>query len=101
MSAAIFRAWNCVSYSYDGATELSFLVQDLSVRCGDSAEHQQVVAVAWALVVVWPIGMVLLYAALLAPLGLGSADAGAVLAGPAPEFPFRGVLAVGASPGAF
>eukprot|EP00966_Prymnesium_polylepis_P193478 4484701-Prymnesium_polylepis.2 len=40
--------------------------QDLSVRC-DSPEHQEIIAVAWILCAIWPIGMVLVYAALLVP----------------------------------
>eukprot|EP00966_Prymnesium_polylepis_P006216 142608-Prymnesium_polylepis.1 len=45
----------------------SYLNLDLSVRCDGSSEHAEVLAVAWPMVVLWPIGMVAGYAALLAP----------------------------------
>jgi len=38
------------------------------VRCDGSEEHSEILSVAWILVAVWPIGMVVLYAALLIPL---------------------------------
>ena len=65
--ARIFRAWYCISYAYDETTRHSFLAEDLSVRCDGSEEHDNIMAVAWGLVVIWPIGMVLLYAAILIP----------------------------------
>jgi len=67
VSAAVFRAWHCISFSYDDLEEHSFLEQDLSVRCDGSDRHKQVLAVAWGLVAIWPIGMVLLYVVVLLP----------------------------------
>jgi hypothetical protein len=56
-----------MSYAYDSVEEHSFLAQDLSVRCDGSDEHSSILAVAWGLVIIWPIGMVVLYIALLIP----------------------------------
>ncbi|KAL1525500.1 hypothetical protein AB1Y20_020356 [Prymnesium parvum] len=67
VSASTFRAWHCISFSYDGAHEHAFLAGQLSIRCDGSAEHRAVLAVAWALVAIWPVGMVLTYAILLVP----------------------------------
>ena len=68
VSASLFRAWHCVSFAYNELEEFSYLAQDLSVRCnGNSAEYTKILAVAWPLVVLWPVGMVVLYAALLLP----------------------------------
>jgi len=67
VSASIFRAWHCVAFAYDDLEKQSFLAQDLSVRCDGSDEHSQVLAVAWVLVAIWPVGMVAGYAALLVP----------------------------------
>jgi len=67
VSSSIFRAWNCVSYSYNVEEEHAFLAQDLSVRCDEGSEHDDILMVAWAFVVIWPIGMVLMYAAVLVP----------------------------------
>lgn len=65
VSKAAFQAWNCIDFVDD--TELkSFLRWDLSVQCSTEA-HNVIISVAWALVAIWPIGMVLLYAALLYP----------------------------------
>eukprot|EP00966_Prymnesium_polylepis_P185202 4292401-Prymnesium_polylepis.2 len=67
VSASIFRAWHCLSYAYDDVEERSFLAQDLAVRCDDSAEHNAILRIAWPMVLVWPIGMVAMYAGLLIP----------------------------------
>ena len=50
VSASIFRAWYCIEYSYDDDISNSYLAQDVSVRCDDSAEHKDVLLVAWILV---------------------------------------------------
>jgi hypothetical protein len=91
VSASVFRAWYGVSYSYDDYVEHSFLAQDLSVRCDGSDDHSSILAVAWisacavsrtpdsplltapapdplwTVVCLWPIGMALLYIAVLLP----------------------------------
>jgi len=66
LSADIFRAWYCVGFDYDGTEEHSFLYDEPSIRCNGHAEHNEVLAVAWVLVLLWPIGIVLLYGGLLA-----------------------------------
>ena len=60
LSASIFRAWQCLTFSYDDKAvpieEHAFLAQDLDVRCDDSADYNHIQAVAWVLVGIWPIG---------------------------------------------
>jgi len=69
VSSTIFRAWHCVSFPFnDFGEERSFLAQDMSVSCDESEEYSRVLLVAWILVTIWPVGMVLTYAALLFPL---------------------------------
>jgi hypothetical protein len=68
VSAFVFQAWRCEPFVYDLTEQHSFLGQDLSVRCDDSEEYKRVVATAWLLIVLWPIGMVALYASLLFPV---------------------------------
>jgi hypothetical protein len=68
VSAFVFQAWQCDQFLFSETEEHSFLGQDLSVRCFDSDDHRQIVAVAWILVGLWPVGMVALYAALLYPV---------------------------------
>ena len=68
-SAKAFQASSCVAYKYDADTYHSFLRADLSVRCSDadhtSKDHEAIKAIAWVFIGIWPIGTVLLYAALL------------------------------------
>lgn len=65
--ANIFQAWHCVSFYYHGDEKHSFLASDLAIRCDGSQEHLRVTSLAWALIVVWPIGMLVMYGALLWP----------------------------------
>jgi hypothetical protein len=67
VSAQIFKAWHCLSFAYDETQQHSFLAYDLTIRCDGFAEHNNILFVAWQLVVIWPIGMVALYAVLLVP----------------------------------
>ena len=67
MSASIFRAWDCLTFVYSDAEEHSYLAQDLLVSCDKSPEHVSILAVAWPMVALWPIGSVVMYAALLIP----------------------------------
>ena len=72
VSANIFQAWYCLPYAYDDLdphSEQWFLASDLSVRCDgfESGERVKILAVAWLMVCVWPVGMVILFAAVLFP----------------------------------
>ena len=67
VSASIFRAWHCVTFTYSDDEERSYLAQDLQIRCDDSPEHVSILAVAWPMVALWPVGSVVMYAALLIP----------------------------------
>jgi hypothetical protein len=70
VSAAIFRVWNCVSFYYDENAKQYFLAGDLTVRCDDtSPEYMHLQNLAWVLVALWPIGMLVVYAAMLLPCG--------------------------------
>ena len=53
-------------YAYTNVEELSFLAEDLTVQCGSDA-HNELLVISWVLVLLWPVGMVLLYVALLLP----------------------------------
>ena len=66
VSAGIFKAWLCVAYDVDTeqGTYQSFLVADLSVRC-NNAGHDGILRTAIIYVLVWPIGVPLLYMSLL------------------------------------
>jgi len=68
VSAFIFQAWHCEPFVYDATEDHDFLGRDLSVRCGDFDEHRRIVTTAWVFVVLWPIGMVITYFALLFPV---------------------------------
>ena len=71
VSAAIFASWSCVEYEEDSAagTRVSYLRTDVRVRCtGDgytSDEHDDIKALAAVLLVLWPVGIPLLFLALL------------------------------------
>ena len=67
VSASIFHAWYCVAFTYSDEEELSYLAQDLQIRCDDSPEHFSILTVAWPMVALWPVGSVVMYAALLIP----------------------------------
>jgi hypothetical protein len=74
VSASIFASWSCEPYgSVDAvaimdATEreetIEYLRKDLGVVCHDSDEHKRILTVAYVLMVLWPIGVWVLYAVL-------------------------------------
>ena len=55
-----FQAFPCHDFGPDG----QWLIADVSLRCS-SAEHDRVVALAWLVVLVYPVGLLLFAAALL------------------------------------
>jgi len=71
VSTKIFSANSCVGYGYDDTTspgeDRYFLRDDPSVICYDSDDHKDLITLMWAFAVVWPIGVVVLYAVLLYP----------------------------------
>ena len=80
VSKGIFASWDCVSFELEAGngteaepgTERSFLAEDLRVVCTDAGErgvyHQtQIAALAYVFVLIWPVGMPLLYLAVLIP----------------------------------
>jgi hypothetical protein len=60
VSRTIFSAWDCVAYKSGPTTSISYIRRDVSVECG-SEEHNEVVVVAFFLVLLWPIGMQFLF----------------------------------------
>jgi len=60
VSRTIFSAWDCVAYKSGPTTSISYIRRDMSVECG-SEEHNEVVVVAFFLVLLWPIGMQFLF----------------------------------------
>ena len=67
----VFGAWACHSYELDQSTarHVGFLIADRRVVCTDgdarNDAHEHVKAVAWPLVVLWPVGVPSIYIALL------------------------------------
>ena len=66
---SIFRVWYCESFLYSDVTgvEHTFLAGDLAISCDApfTPEYARLRAIAWVLIFLWPIGMLVLYAALL------------------------------------
>ena len=78
VSKTIFQSWSCIAYEFDGSdlngiSSQSYLINDLSVRCSEKGfknpEHDQIKTIAYILMAIWPVGMVVLYAATLLPCG--------------------------------
>jgi hypothetical protein len=66
ISVDVFQAWSCEAFGYSATEERYYLRQDLSIRCYSSAAHDHVRSVAYPLIVLWPVGILVLYVALLA-----------------------------------
>ena len=66
VARAVFQTWSCEAFGVDDETRerVSYMRSDLSVTCGGS-EHNELVRLSYALLVIWPIGMPCLYLALL------------------------------------
>lgn len=67
----IFSSNSCIGYNSDdrqppGESEF-FLRSDLSVKCYESTEHNELIALMWFFACIWPIGTVVLYSLLLVP----------------------------------
>ena len=62
VSSGAFSAWDCVEFILDSRTDAktSFLRKDLSIECGTEL-HAQVQQIATIWILVWPVGMPLLY----------------------------------------
>lgn len=67
VSMSAFSAWNCVGFAVDDTAEQFFLEHDLAVSCDGSKAYKTVLLVSWLLIAIWPVGMVLMYSALLIP----------------------------------
>ena len=76
IAKAIFASWMCVYYEYDVelGSQHSYLLADPRMQCSvvdefgvhtHSTEHQQLVQYATAFVLIWPVGVPILYMALL------------------------------------
>ena len=63
-STRIFRAFLCETFAYDQESSRSYLYADLRLSC-DSDEYETTRATAFAMLVLWPVGIPLLYAVLL------------------------------------
>jgi len=60
VSRTIFSAWDCSRYTTGPGTSISYLRRDLSIECS-TYEHRRVIFVAIFLVILWPVGMQLLF----------------------------------------
>ena len=67
VSSAIFSAWACVGYEYSESETYYYLKAQPSMRCYESDEHNRLLAIAFVWLLIWPLGVPLLFAALLVP----------------------------------
>lgn len=71
VSTGIFASWACEKFEVDSeaGTSRAFLTLDLRVECDAKAdpEYARIMAFAMAFVAIWPVGVPLLYLALLLP----------------------------------
>ena len=69
VSASIFRAWSCQSYTISppdqDLVQVSYMRQDASIECY-TAEHDSITLIAGLLLGLWPFGSMVLYGSLLA-----------------------------------
>ena len=63
VSRTVFSVWECETIQLDASTneDIRFLRDDLSIICDTSDEHKVATYAAAVLVLIWPIGMPLLY----------------------------------------
>merc|ERR1740130_865551 len=65
VSRSIFTTWSCESFGLDDSTDkVAYMRSDWSVECGQE-QHNRLKAASWGFFVMWPIGVPLLYVALL------------------------------------
>ena len=69
VSQTVFRAFLCVVYDEESETysTRSFLRADPAISCDGGDDHARIKALAYAFILVWPVGVPLLYTALLLP----------------------------------
>ena len=67
----IFKAFHCQAYDEDSELGLtrSFLDADLAIQCDGSPEHARIKLLAYVFMMLWPAGLVTLYAMLLMVVG--------------------------------
>ena len=65
VSATIFQAWACVGYGITETEKRYFLRKDLSIECHTSDAHKDAKVIAYIMMLLWPVGVLLLYMALL------------------------------------
>ena len=63
-SMRIFRSFHCETFEYDQETSRRYLYADLTLSC-DSDEYEATQSTAFAMLALWPVGIPVLYAALL------------------------------------
>ena len=73
VSRSIFASFDCVTFELDGSepgasTRQSFLRNDLTLECYGEAHRSQVLLKAYVFLLIWPIGMPLLYVLVLLPV---------------------------------
>jgi len=65
VSSSIFKAWSGEAFGYTSTEDHYFLREDASIRCYTSDAHARLRSTASVLVVLWPIGVPVMYAILL------------------------------------
>lgn len=65
VSASIFEAWSCEAFGFSASEDHYFLRGDPSIECYTSEAHRELLRVAFFLILLWPVGVLVLYAGLL------------------------------------
>jgi len=65
LSSVIFQAWSCEPFPTSDNNYVYYLRSDLSVQCYESDEHEKLTYLGYFFVAIWPVGAVVLCAALL------------------------------------
>ena len=65
VSSSVFQVWACEPFEYAAGEDHYFLRKDYSIQCYSSEEHARARHLAYALIVIWPVGVLILYTTLL------------------------------------
>jgi hypothetical protein len=64
VSSTAFSTWSCDRYKESSDNDVYYMNRDIAVVC-NTDEHAQIKVVAWVFIIIWPVGMQLLWAGLL------------------------------------
>ena len=63
VNRAIFRVWDCEPYEFSPNRQRYYMRASLSIEC-DGDEYDQIRTIVFPLIALWPVGSVVLFAAL-------------------------------------